>query len=824
MAYDNRPNLNTERFEQSSGDTLNLCGCTIIMTTHGKISSNNGYQISGSTVFTARGTGLPSSIQIGHNAISTGNLSTTIGFGAQALAQSSIAIGCGNVSRAIGANIIGGYNNIICSGNTNTTLIGAQNTTLDGSSHVNQVVIPNLAILCIPSGTGKYLCRDATTGKIELAAGGATISGTANRIAVFNSTGNNISATTATFIGNSICNNDNLTIEVPETKNLYLHASDGLYTNTIILGKPTMSSSITSNFIQACGLANNINVRMFSRGNGQISFHSPVVYLGNNGTFGLKYSQLDRVLEFPIDGKICSCNGDQYSHDAISMSLMGGVGYANGGSGATVNICGGNANSTGTSKAGGSIKIKAGLGACGGADGRIQLCGLPIKSSETCVVYVDANGNLSTGVISGGTGGATISGTTNYLAKFNTTGDNVINSSIYDSGTTNICILKTCLSVGKLTDTTSVIKANDNASSTVNLEIRPGCRLDYVSGHQDGYLYLNPGRGVPYHAIYLGSPTFTNANIFLEPAGVSSAIGLYVQSKGNTSSLGLQAGCSSLVYLGPAGSQFYVACGGCLTMAGDCNLTIRGYNNASFADGRNVTICAGSACSSSGNTNGGNLVLCAGTGRGSGSNGTILMCNSLGTCFNTFSMTSACAQLSSFNALAGPAIGMITTRAATGEVNLSSVNSSCSTSISFLPNTVTVIACTTTSFQGVKYCADFSANFQCESLATVRFVNSAVSDCRLKTDFTVISGKTSALSDICGYLFKFNEITKCCNCCAYGFVAQEVEKHFPLAVSDDSREIDGVMYKGIDYKQLIPVLWNIIKEQEVRIQALENKI
>ena len=78
------------------------------------------------------------------------------------------------------------------------------------------------------------------------------------------------------------------------------------------------------------------------------------------------------------------------------------------------------------------------------------------------------------------------------------------------------------------------------------------------------------------------------------------------------------------------------------------------------------------------------------------------------------------------------------------------------------------------------------------------------------------------LSGICGYSAEFNNLSNCEGCCEYVFLAQEVEKELPLAVKNGVI-INEVDYKKIEYDQLIPVMWNIIKEQEARIQALESK-
>ncbi len=96
------------------------------------------------------------------------------------------------------------------------------------------------------------------------------------------------------------------------------------------------------------------------------------------------------------------------------------------------------------------------------------------------------------------------------------------------------------------------------------------------------------------------------------------------------------------------------------------------------------------------------------------------------------------------------------------------------------------------------------------------------SDSRLKCCVEPISSATSMLSGICGYSAEFNNLSNCEGCCEYVFLAQEVEKELPLAVKNGVI-IDDIDYKKIEYDQLIPVMWNIIKEQEARIAALESQ-
>jgi hypothetical protein len=108
MAYDNRPNLNCRQFDQKGSDYLFLAGQNCICS-GGTISSDNGYQVSGITVFD---TGMvSSSIQIGCNAISSGIAATVVGTGALASGLTSISIGCNSKSCGNGSISIGTVSN-----------------------------------------------------------------------------------------------------------------------------------------------------------------------------------------------------------------------------------------------------------------------------------------------------------------------------------------------------------------------------------------------------------------------------------------------------------------------------------------------------------------------------------------------------------------------------------------------------------------------------------------------------------------------------------------------------------------------------------------
>jgi len=94
------------------------------------------------------------------------------------------------------------------------------------------------------------------------------------------------------------------------------------------------------------------------------------------------------------------------------------------------------------------------------------------------------------------------------------------------------------------------------------------------------------------------------------------------------------------------------------------------------------------------------------------------------------------------------------------------------------------------------------------------------SDCRLKTCIEPINGIN--LGGFSGVRFEYNNLTPNEGKKAYGVLAQEVENTFPLIVNENYTGTDGNKYKTVDYKQLVPILLEKIKELEQRIILLEN--
>jgi len=87
------------------------------------------------------------------------------------------------------------------------------------------------------------------------------------------------------------------------------------------------------------------------------------------------------------------------------------------------------------------------------------------------------------------------------------------------------------------------------------------------------------------------------------------------------------------------------------------------------------------------------------------------------------------------------------------------------------------------------------------------------SDERLKTNIEKVSGANEILSQIDGVKFTW----KSDNTSSYGVIAQQVEKVLPELVKEDE-------HKKVNYDGLIAVLIESVKNQQERINILEEKI
>jgi hypothetical protein len=90
------------------------------------------------------------------------------------------------------------------------------------------------------------------------------------------------------------------------------------------------------------------------------------------------------------------------------------------------------------------------------------------------------------------------------------------------------------------------------------------------------------------------------------------------------------------------------------------------------------------------------------------------------------------------------------------------------------------------------------------------------SDSRLKNNIETISDPNSIISNLSGVSFEWND-KAVRRGQSYGFIAQEVQKILPEAVSTNS---NGML--GIDYIQVIPILVEQVKALTKRIEQLES--
>ena len=89
------------------------------------------------------------------------------------------------------------------------------------------------------------------------------------------------------------------------------------------------------------------------------------------------------------------------------------------------------------------------------------------------------------------------------------------------------------------------------------------------------------------------------------------------------------------------------------------------------------------------------------------------------------------------------------------------------------------------------------------------------SDIRKKEDVSIITDALNKTLNLQGVSFKWKDSDKQ----SLGFIAQDVEKVLPEIVSADEQG-----YKSLDYSKITPVLVEAIKEQQKKIEELENKI
>jgi len=111
------------------------------------------------------------------------------------------------------------------------------------------------------------------------------------------------------------------------------------------------------------------------------------------------------------------------------------------------------------------------------------------------------------------------------------------------------------------------------------------------------------------------------------------------------------------------------------------------------------------------------------------------------------------------------------------------------------------------------------------------YIADTASDIKYKTDLVIISNAIDKINQITGYTYRWNnlasEVGQYNTGKTYsGVIAQDVELVFNVVV--DTLEVPGTItndtYKKVEYDKLIPLLIEGIKEQQVIINSLEQRI
>jgi hypothetical protein len=97
-------------------------------------------------------------------------------------------------------------------------------------------------------------------------------------------------------------------------------------------------------------------------------------------------------------------------------------------------------------------------------------------------------------------------------------------------------------------------------------------------------------------------------------------------------------------------------------------------------------------------------------------------------------------------------------------------------------------------------------------------VASETSDKRLKDNIKPIQNACEKINKIGGYEFDWNDKQELYEGHDVGVIAQEIEAVLPEVV--ETRE-DG--YKAVDYKKIVPLLIQAIKEQQKQIDELKKQ-
>jgi len=286
-----------------------------------------------------------------------------------------------------------------------------------------------------------------------------------------------------------------------------------------------------------CGGANvrlcSTGVELQLSGSGYMVLGTQTVYL--NGTGGGYINTVTASKCVELTGNAC-----------YDMKLVGG-GSSDASSGGNVDVCGGINSSTGD---GGNVLIQGGV-STSGTTGRVIMNGLPAKTSETCGIYIDGSGNLSTGLISGGTGGGsgfTISN--NGLCDNGSTtvglGGTLLNDTTISGGDSfafsATCMTNICLDTNG--GTVSINQSNGGGTNSVIY----GCGSCVSVGATNVVIQPNFAGNVTQNISGAGCHIFSGGDVYMPDLATctSETNVLYVNAAGQISS-GATGGGGSLI-------------------------------------------------------------------------------------------------------------------------------------------------------------------------------------------------------------------------------------------------------------------------------------
>ena len=96
----------------------------------------------------------------------------------------------------------------------------------------------------------------------------------------------------------------------------------------------------------------------------------------------------------------------------------------------------------------------------------------------------------------------------------------------------------------------------------------------------------------------------------------------------------------------------------------------------------------------------------------------------------------------------------------------------------------------------------------------------------LKTNLVEIPNALEGIVALNAYEYEFNDKVQPESLVGqkrYGLITQEVEEVFPLVVNENV-EFDGVKYKTVEYRELVPILVGVIKELNQKYEDLKSLI